>query len=427
MIKHTQIVSLNPTDGNNKVHGGFMIIDVNQRHETVSHEAEALPTAAPKDATPFSLPIIERLGVKHIKQIGRIRLNPSDLTNLEKISDNDCQACVDYLLTLNHDRTKNFINLIQRAAFLSDHVGGEALVTAGASQDHEDFRDVVVEACLKEPKIFDSVVEELISKTPFPKKAYRPYLKKTEARICSVFSPEKRTKLEKTLGDIFKLKKCTTFARTRLQDNRSTIGLMLEHATPVAHYATLNEIGDKLSPDNSPLRLRVTDFIWVDKINNMLWVNSSLLAGKTKIPFLHALGEFFCDDSSAFITLWSPPMKVFDSRDSLESNLKGYNIPGIKQLELREFYYRDLGVTHGNRRQVSGPQDKGCVTEIPDWSRQLPEFWQTCSAHVVYETISGDRESIKVNSRSIGFDHTPNIHLTIALLKFLKLVPNNGN
>lgn len=268
-------------------------------------------------------------------------------------------------------------------------------------------------------------MDELIAKHPFPKKAYRLFQKKNGVNLNANFTDMKIQSLEKVLEKLFAEKGCEEYAKVRIQNNRHMIGLMLEHATPENHYSTLDTKG-KPMPSYSTLRLRVSDFVWVDKYNKMLWIKSTLMTKATKNRFLEALGIFLCDDLSAFINQHSPNMSGFNS-PSLESNLKGYDIPGIKKVELREFYYRKVGVTSGNEHQMSGPSEKGCVTELPNWIGELPAQWQTSSVNLIFETISGDREAVSFTSRSINIDHTPNLPLAIALLKHLKVIPNNDN
>lgn len=400
------------------------IVTENTKTPKKDNTTEALPAGA-GEGTPFDFQTVESIGIAMIKKIGKFYLSPENQAALQKISDNNYGACLNFLSGLDYKENKPFLNVVHRCSFACANGGAAVLVSCGASVPHDNNRDVVYEAFTKSPEQFNKVVDDLVSKQPFPQKAFRVIQKKKNLPVVTTFTDAKISELENALGKLFLEKGCTEYAKVRIQHTNHMVGLMIEHANPQTHFSTVDTT-HKPSADYQNLRLRTSDFVWVDKYSAMLWIKSGLINKRYKEKFLTALGVFFCDDPAAFTHEHSPNLAVFNT-PAFASALQGFNIPAIKRVELRELYYRKAGVSRGNLIQLSGPENKGCVTELPDWKQDLPPQWQTRDVHLVFETVAGDRESIVISSLSIKVEHSPNLPLSIALLKYFKVIPNNDN
>lgn len=388
------------------------------------HTSEPLPTGA-GEGTPFDSQTVESIGIKFIKKFGKLFLSAENQATLGKISDTNVEGCLDFLSSLDYNQNKTFLNCIHRASYACVNNGAAALVACGASEAHSSSREIIFESITKNPELFHRVVEELVSKQPFPQKAFRLVQKKHHSTVAANFTAAKVKALEGLLGKLFLEKGCTEYAKVRIKENKHMIGLMIEHANPETHLPTVDTTSTPAAAFEN-LRVRTSDFVWVDKHNKMLWTKSGLMIKRYKDRFLTALGEFFCNDATAFAHEHSPNLTTFNS-PAVVSALNSLNIPGIKKVEMRELFYRKTGVNRGNENQLSGPEKKGCITDMPDWTKELPPQWQTREVHLAIETVAGDREWILISSRSITLEHTPSLSLSIALLKHLKVIPNYDN
>lgn len=405
-----------------------MIENIKNKHETKKtvETVEAPVVGIAETSTLFEFQTLDRLGIKSLKVIGKNYLSGDSLLRLDKIADTDSSACMEFLMSLEYEANKNFINTAHTIAALCDEMSAEQLINCGAAQMSDDVRDIALKAFFGQPELFKKVLESKGQTQPFPERSYHLFHKNPSLVVVKDFSEEKLETLKEIVGELYSKKGCTTFARVMVKKTKNYIGVMLEHGTRKSGYSTLNDFGDKLEPQSATMRLRNTDFVMVDKINQTLWVNSSLLTGGTRADFLMALGNFFCGDTNAFSTSLEINMDLFNSTQ-IASNMKGYVIPAIKTVELREFYYSKVGIHRGPETKVPGPSRRGCITDSINWASDLPEAWQTTSADVLYETNIGVRETITISPKSIRLSCSPNFNLAIALLNYLKVIPNNGN
>lgn len=405
-----------------------MIENIKDKHENrnLTEVVEAPLIGTTDTSTLFEFQTIDKLGIKSLKVIGKNHLNSESLLRLEKIADTDSEACMEFLMSLEYEANKNFINSAHTIAALCDEISAEQLINCGAAKMCDDVREVALNAYYGEPELFKKVLESKGQTQPFPERSYHLFHKNPSAIVVKDFSAEKLDIFKKVVGDLYSKKGCTSFARVMIKKTKNYVGVMLEHGTKKAGYSTLNDFGDKLEPQSPTLRLRNTDFVMVDKINQILWVNSGLLTGGMRAEFLMALGDFFCGDANAFSNSLEINMESFNS-PQVASNMKGYVIPAVKTVELREFYYSKIGIHRGPETKVPGPSRRGCVTDSLDWASDLPEAWQTTSADILYETKVGVRETVTISPKSIRLSCSPNFNLAIALLNHLKVIPNNGN
>lgn len=385
---------------------------------------DAMPTGFTGGSTLFDFQTIEKIGVRHLKQIVKQLSLGGDLSKLNEIADSDIQGCAEFLKTLNYETHKQFINSAHRIASLCDNESAEKLVSCGASQEFEDVRDVAVTAFLTNIELFNRVLEAKGVTQPFPKRVYQLFTKKPAAVIRS-FNQDKMNIFIEKVRRICQKKGYSSFARASIRRGDDVLGIILEHGTRKSGYSTLNDINGNLEPESPALRMRHSDYIFVDFASQHLWINSTLASGDTQADLVMALGELFCSDEMAFASSLKLNMQAFDS-PKVSSNLRGFNIPGIKSAELRQFFYGKPGVSR-EEVKVKGPARRGCITDDLVWSADLPGSWKTTQATIIYETKDRVREEIVISPDGIKLSCSPNFSLAVALLTHLRVIPNYGN
>lgn len=375
----------------------------------------------------FDHQTLDRVGVAYVKVIAEKVFSSDDdlVLCLNKLSNSDTDSCRSLLMALDYQKYRGFLNSFHKISTMCELTIAEELVNCGASPSYSDIREVIIHAFFNNQPLFEEVFLSKGKTQPFPDKAYQPFARSPNSTL------EKRLEknlaaFEQAVSKLYSLRGCTNFVRVTMVKNDFGTGLMIEHGTPKSGFSILDDSNKLLRPESQALRLRNTDYVFVDKINQILWVNSILLVGQMKSQFLAVLSEFFCNNPMAYVSPVSVGMDSFNS-PAVASNLKGFEIPAIKLVELRKLVLSEVGIRRGNKTIVSGPFRKGCATEADGWSSKLPTVWQSHSVELAFETATGVRESLIISHKSVTMSCSPNFNLAIAMMNYLKVIPNYGN
>lgn len=389
----------------------------------VPEKVEPLPLGL-VGGTIFDIQTIDRIRVKNVKSIAeKFNLSADVMDALKRVMEADNESCRQFLMSLNYGENKDFLNTIHRISALCDNESADELVNSGASPSYPESAEVAIHSYFYSNEIFEKLLQNKGRTQPFPERAYQIAKKRTPRLLVNSFNDISLQTFKKSLGELYQEKDCTSFVMITPIKNESSLGVMVEHSTRKSGYSVLDDSNNRFEPINPALRLRNTDFFFIDSVNEFLWINSSLLTGKTKTRLLMALGSLFYDDPSMFTTITDVSLETFNS-PSLEAELRGVQISGIKNVELRSLAFTEHGLQRSPKTTIPGPFRKGCITDSENWDSKLPRSWKAHSLEIVYETTDGVRESITVTNKSIKTSCSPNFHLTLALLKGLDVIPN---